>query len=470
MLTRISHRDQPLVFVTHYPLDPSTDNWYEVLDRLKPFNTKAVLVGHGHVNKAEDFEGVPGIMGRSTLRAEKSEGGYNIVQVTADSMLSFERRPISETMDRWHAISLAPRNQGVHTHLRPDFSINRRYLSVRVRWAQTTGYTIASTPAVWNDVTVIGDRSGHVYCLSLKDGTTLWNFKTEAAVFSSPEIADGKVVFGSTDGFIYCLDVHNGDLLWEVQTNSPVVAAPRHDRGIVYIGGGDGRFRAIDLASGALLWHYDSVSAFVETKALAYEGKVIFGAWDTYLYALNAQDGSLEWKWSNGNPTVNLSPAACWPVASDSLVYVVAPDKFMSAINLRTGGTIWRSSAQRVRESIGFSEDRSRVFVRSTQDTLFCFAAHAATPTLLWATSCDFGYDIAPSMPVEKDGFVYFGTKNGLVCCVEGQTGVLKWKHKVAETIINTPAPAAQNGVVVTDFNGNCVLLEWTDSMRDTQK
>ena len=37
-------KDQPVIFVTHYPLDDGIDNWFVVLEELKKFNTQAVLV------------------------------------------------------------------------------------------------------------------------------------------------------------------------------------------------------------------------------------------------------------------------------------------------------------------------------------------------------------------------------------------------------------------------------------------
>ena len=54
---------QPIVFLNHYPMDNGLDNWYEVTDRLKKHNTLAILCGHGHNNRAMNFEDIPGVMG-----------------------------------------------------------------------------------------------------------------------------------------------------------------------------------------------------------------------------------------------------------------------------------------------------------------------------------------------------------------------------------------------------------------------
>lgn len=462
VLTHLPDKNQPLVFVTHYPLDNGLDNWYELSGRAKRFNTQAVLVGHGHSNKAYTFEGIPGTMGRSNLRARQPVGGYTIVDVRNDTMFFSERTPGKETASPWRSIPLVKHEYSNDTakYDRPDFSVNKKYPGVKIAWKYESGYTIASTPAVADGRIIVGNSSGAVDCLSLNDGKRLWSFATGATVYSTPEVAEGKVVFGSSDKNIYCLDVNSGHLAWKIATGAPVVAAPHIDKGIVYIGGSDGKFRAIDLSSGKVKWAFDSVRAFVETKPLLYQGKVIFGAWDTYLYALNTNDGSLAWKWSNGNKTLNLSPAACWPVASHGRIFIVAPDRFMTAIDAETGTTVWHSSRYQVREMIGVSEDGSRIYARCMTDTVVAISPTAASQEIIWATNCGYGYDINPSMPLEKDGVVFFGTKNGLVFALDGKSGAVRWEYKIGVTTVNTLVPLDARHAVATDLDGRVMLIE----------
>ena len=455
-------KNQPLIFVTHYPLDNGLDNWYELSERAKRFNTQAVLVGHGHGNKAYTFEGIPGTMGRSNLRARQSVGGYTIVDMRNDTMFFSERTPGKETALPWRTIPLVKHQYGSDSakYDRPDFSINKKFTSVHVLWKYESGYTIASTPAVAGNLVVVGNSSGAVECLSLDKGTRLWGFSTGATVYSTPQIADGKVVFGSSDKNIYCLNPSSGKFLWKVTTGASVVAAPSIENGIVYIGGSDGKFRAIDLSSGKVKWTFEGVGAFVETKPLLYRGKVIFGAWDTYLYALNMKDGSLAWKWSNGNKTLNLSPAACWPVASDGRIFIVAPDRVMTSIDAETGMTVWRSSHYSVRETIGLSEDGSRIYARCMTDTVIAFSPTAPAQETIWITNCGYGYDIDPSMPIEKDESLFFSTKNGLVFALDGKSGAFRWEYKVGVTTVNTLVPLDGRRVVATDLDGRVMLIE----------
>jgi outer membrane protein assembly factor BamB/Icc-related predicted phosphoesterase len=455
-------RNQPLIFVNHYPLDPGLDNWYELTDRLKKRNTLAALCGHDHANRALSFEGIPGIMGRANLRASNPVGGYNIVQVGNDSIFVSERTPGIETKAAWRKIPIAHPDyaRDTTTYARPDYSMNRAYPDVAPVWVAETGYSVGSTPAVWKDLVIVGDASGSIRAFNSADGKVRWIFRTKGSVYSSAETAEQKVVVGSSDGNIYCLDALTGILTWKVAAGNAVVASPTIHDGVVYIGGSDGIFRALQLSSGALIWSFTGVEGFVESKPLIDEGKVIFGAWDTYLYALDLRNGSLVWKWSNGKDGRLLSPAACIPVASSGKIFIVAPDRYMTALDARTGQALWRSGTYRVREMIGISEDRSRVYVRLMNDSVLAFSAASATPKLVWSTNCDYGYDIDPSMPVEKNGFVFFGTKNGLVYSLNAMTGNIRWRFKFGNTIINTVRPLSDREVLVTSMDGKIALIE----------
>ncbi|MBI4427708.1 MAG: PQQ-binding-like beta-propeller repeat protein [Ignavibacteriales bacterium] len=462
VFSSLPDKGTPLFFVTHYPLTPQLDNWYEMTDRLKKLDTKAALVGHGHTNRKMDFEGIPGVMGRSNLRARNPLGGFTIARVDRDSIFFFERTVGTETLPAWHAISLRSIDFSAETasYPRPDYSLNSTYPHVKPRWVVPTGLTIATAPVISNDRVIVGNSSGIVGCYLLEDGTMQWHFRTGAAVYSTPTLSEDKVVFGSSDGWIYCLEVLTGKLVWKFQTSAPVVACPTIHEKIVYIGGSDGKFRALHLRDGSLKWEYSRISAFVETKPLVHQEKVVFGAWDTYLYALNLKDGSLAWKWSNGSPTLNLSPAACWPVAVDNRLFIVAPDRVMTALDATTGKELWRSKKHQVREALGISNDRKRIYAKCMNDTLFAFSSFSNEQELVWATHCGYGYDIDPSMPQEKDGVVFFGHKNGTVFALDAQDGTVKWVHKISNTIVNTVAPLDDRRVVVTDFDGQIVLLE----------
>jgi len=451
---------KPTIFVSHYPLDPGISNWYVVLDKLKTVPTAAVLVGHGHKNQPLDFEGLRGVMTRATVGTKDVAPGYTLVEIGPKAMTFFERTGRAN-LGPWHRIEIGKGGAGANPGLpaRPDFGVNAQYPQVRERWRFKSGWTIASSAAVSGDTVVFADASGAVRALRISDGSIAWEFQTSDPVYSTPDVAAGRVVFGGTDGTIYALDARLGTPVWKFATGGPVVACPRIAEGIVYIGSTDHIFRAIDLASGESVWRAEGIEGFVETKPLVAAGRVVFGAWDGHLHALDAETGWPLWSWMGERESVYYSPAACWPVAANGRVFVVAPDPWMVALDLESGRELWGTDNWAVRESIGISADGGRVFVRTTEGLIAAISATADDAEALWETDTGLGYDINSAMLVEKDGVVFYGTKNGIVLALDAATGAIKWKHRVGVSLLNTVTPLSGREVVVTDFDGHVTLV-----------
>lgn len=98
-------KKKPAFIITHYPLlTGDVENWKRMTDVLHRFNVKAILGGHYHRNVLLDYDGIPGIVNRSTQRAKNAVGGYSIYTVS-DSLMVSEKRP-GETEDVWLKIPL----------------------------------------------------------------------------------------------------------------------------------------------------------------------------------------------------------------------------------------------------------------------------------------------------------------------------------------------------------------------------
>jgi outer membrane protein assembly factor BamB/predicted phosphodiesterase len=465
---KILPKGQPIIFVTHYPLDDQLDNWYAAIDLLKKFNIQAALVGHGHANKKLNFEGIPAAMGRSNLRAGAKVGGYTLVDVDHGTMTLTERNPGVGTNKPWHEITLAKHDFASDTNHwpRPDYSINKKYSRVKEKWQFNAHWLSASGPSIVEGCAIIGDSSGVVHALSLKSGKPKWEFQTHGPVYSTADTSEGHVVFASTDGSIYSLDPKTGAKQWQYSTLTANVASPRTANGKVFIGASDHKFRALDLKTGKLLWEFPDLKFYVESKPLVIDDRVIFGTWDNHLYALNIETGKLLWSWSSPRDWMNVSPAACDPVSAFGKVFVVAPDRAMTAIDIATGKEAWRTTDYKVRETIGISQDQSRIYARTmgtldgTSAVLLAFSSEAGKPEKLWQTDPHYGYDINSAQIVEKDGTVFYGTKNGLVLALNPKTGDILWQHKLGNTIVHTLAPISARRVVATDFDGKTTLLE----------
>ena len=454
-------KDKPVMLVTHYPMkDGDVDNWYEVTDAVRPYNIRLFIGGHYHANRNERYDGIPGILMRSNLRDKDGKQGYGIYEVTSDSIKVFTQR-IGEPAKQWASFSLTEQyydRQG-KAEKYPDFSVNQEYSKAKEQWVVQTGVGIYCSPAVEKDKVFVGDDLGCLTAYALKNGKKLWSFASGKRIVGTPAVSEGIVVFGSADRNIYGLNAADGSLRWKVEAAEPVLGAVTIHEGIAYVGASDKTFRAIDIQTGKVVWSYNQVKGYIETKPLVVDDKVIFSAWDNTLYALEKATGKEIWKWTGGLTRMHFSPAAVWPVASNGKVFIADPQRAMTAVNLQNGETVWRTFRSQVRETIGLSEDGERVYSKTMNDSIVCYSTLTDTPEQVWASNVGFGYEHAPSMPLEKDGVVYGSTKEGLLFALEAKTGKIIWKHKIGNSLINTVLPLNGREVLFTATSGEVGLI-----------
>ena len=454
-------KDKPVMLVTHYPLkDGDVDNWYEVTDAVRPYNVRMFIGGHYHSNRNQRYDGIPGILMRSNLRDKDGKQGYGVYEVTEDSIKVYCQR-VGEQPVQWAEFSLTEsyydRNGKADKY--PDFSVNKEFSKVKEQWIVQTGVGIYCSPAVEGDKVFVGDDMGYLTAYTLKHGKKLWNFQSGKRIIGTPAVSEGIVVFGSADRNIYGVNAMNGQLLWKVEAKEPVIGAVTIDKGVAYVGASDHTFRAIDIYTGKVVWSYDKVKGYIETKPLIADNKVIFGAWDNTLYALDKTNGKELWKWTGGLTRMHYSPAAVWPVASNGKVFIADPQRAMTAVDIQSGETVWRTFRSQVRETIGLSEDGERVYSKTMNDSIVCYSTLTDTPEQVWASNVGFGYEHAPSMPLEKEGVVYGSTKEGLLFALEAKSGKVIWKHKIGNSLINTVVPLSKKEVLFTATSGEVGLL-----------
>jgi outer membrane protein assembly factor BamB len=124
------------------------------------------------------------------------------------------------------------------------FAVN--WKDAKVAWkAEEKGSSqpYRSSPAVRDNIVVVGSRSRRVEAFNPKTGEQLWSFATKQRIDSSPVIVGDRVYVGAADGRLYGLELKTGKQVFEYQgtggfTGSAAVAGGKlviaTDRGVVY--------------------------------------------------------------------------------------------------------------------------------------------------------------------------------------------------------------------------------------------
>jgi outer membrane protein assembly factor BamB/predicted MPP superfamily phosphohydrolase len=466
VLTDPSSQNKILIVAAHYPLMDGIDNWYDITEVLKRSRVSFVMCGHGHKLSVHNFDGIPGVMGRATFtRTGPRIGGYNIVRLANDSAYVYEKiigEKNSSLFAQFGLTGDANILAGLPTSARPDYSVNSTYRNVKEVAVIDNSASVFTGVACFKDgILVYGCSDGKIKGWDLSDDLhpkQIWEKEVAGAVYTTPMVAGDLVIAGTIDGQLAAYVAQTGRVKWRLSLGKPISGDGQLDGRNLYIGAGSD-FYKIDVAKGHVEWK-SSASGRLQASPLVLADKVIFGAWDTYLYCLDKRNGALRWKWSSGNSQVLYSPGNVVPVAHGDAVYIVAPDRYMTAIDINDGKTLWRSNEFKVRESIGISRDGNTIYAKTMNDTLIAIRPSTEKLDLAYALNVGYGYEHNPVPIIEVDKTIYLGTCEGTLIAIDDATRKIKWKHKCGNSAINRISQDPKGAIFVSLVEGRIVKIK----------
>ncbi len=149
------------------------------------------------------------------------------------------------------------------------------------------GAYIAGSAALYEGKAYIGHYGDKLICIDLSAQKILWEYEDQkkgAAFFSSPAVNQDVVIIGSRDHSLHCVDRQSGERKWRFQTRGDVDSSPVICNDRVVIGSNDGRIYILDLKDGSVMWSYEIGAAITGSPAVT-DGKIIIGADDGRVYA-----------------------------------------------------------------------------------------------------------------------------------------------------------------------------------------
>lgn len=344
------------------------------------------------------------------------------------------------------------------------------------KWSQLVGGgsqgkapVLASPAVVYNATlqkTVVYDVSvlGMAHAFDASTGATIWQQSVGGAVVSSPAVDGNTVYFGNGDGSLYALDATTGavqctftlpivppETVPGVIQASPVVGHIDGSGPIVFFGDNGQRERVNAGHEWAVTgvgntagdcqqrWAFNSFqnkgskgnkSGSWSSPALGQDSTgrwlVVFGSSnpDNSVYALNATDGTLVWRFmteqTGGDQDVGAGPTISAPGVNgfqNGVVYVDGKDRIEYAIDLVTGTQIWSFNMQ---TDSGLAENSVSVAALVGNRVVVGYAGYlydfnATTGAKVWRTATAIGTILAsPAVSgAGGDHVLFIGDLNG---------------------------------------------------------
>lgn len=463
-------KSKEIFFIVHHPLNEDIDNWYKVNNILNDYNVKVVLCGHGHKEQTLDFNGFPGVMGRTTLREKKGSWAFNIVENNADSLFFYT--VTSDTVyNKWYSIK-KPDIVSVPEVDSSDF-IN---YAAEIVLKKDLNVTVSTPPLTWDNKVYINQYSGILSCFDTT-GALLWDYDLYGKSISKPVISENTLIAATLSGDLYKLDPYKGTSLLSIGFNEPItsqlieidyngsydnIMLPKEtdSKKAIIIGTSTGQMFCYDLETLQELWANKDAKAMIETTPLFYNNKLIFGSWDSYIYCLDSRKGWLIWK-NTPNKNFYYSTAVSSPVTDGKNVFVTSPDKNVYSIDINLGklNKPYKCDAW---ETIGISNDQKQLFVKSMKDKFYFVSTKSLTKNKEF--DFKFGLDTMPSSPIEYNGNVIFGGKNGNVYMIDSKNKMHTLFYMGSARILSI-AQLNDNSFVALNMDGRFVIFKLTQDI-----
>lgn len=244
------------------------------------------------------------------------------------------------------------------------------------------------TGAAAGDTLFVSDRDLHAR--NLDTHARRWTFETDGSmdVLGPPTVAGGTVFVPGTlqDPTLYAVDASEGTERWRFGTDSRLSRPPAVSDGVAFIADRTPRIYAVSSDTGERRWTQTLDESVWQSAPTVENGTVYLGSWEESVIALDAADGTEQWRTDVG-----------YGIRSS---LAVTPDVVFAA---GTGG--WVS------------------------------ALDAADGTIIWQTQAN-NYEL--HSPVVTDETVFAGAFSGgtNVCALTASDGTERWQFETAEQIL----------------------------------
>ena len=172
-----------------------------------------------------------------------------------------------------------------------------------------------ATPAISNDMVVVGNYNNELKAINSKNGLEQWGFNgADDRYIAGALIYDGKIYAPNADSYLYVLD-KDGELLWRFKTQKANWAAPVTNGKLLFLASMDHSLYALDLdyqdddlvrdedgartLVGKPIWSVDLGAAIFAEPLISDSGEQLFiGTLGGRFYSVDATNGKILWSFN----------------------------------------------------------------------------------------------------------------------------------------------------------------------------
>ncbi|WP_312690661.1 outer membrane protein assembly factor BamB [Kosakonia sp.] len=326
-------------------------------------------------------------------------------------------------------------------------------------------------PAFADGVVYAADRHGVVKAVHAEDGREVWSvnlaekdgwFTTRSAQLSGGvTVSGGHVYVGSEKARVYALNTSDGSVAWQSKVAGEALSRPVISDGLVLIHTSNGQLQALNEGDGAVKWTVNldmpALSLRGESAPTAAFGAAIVGGDNGRVSAVLMQQGQMIWQQrisqANGPTEIDrLSDVDTTPVVVNGVVYALAYNGNMTALDLRSGQIMWKRELGSVSD---FIVDGNRIYLIDQNDRVLALTTDGGVT--LWTQSDLLHRNL--TAPALYNGYIVTGDSEGYVHWINVEDGRFVAQQKVDSSGFLTEPVVADGKLLIQAKDGTLYAI-----------
>ncbi|MFY8273518.1 outer membrane protein assembly factor BamB [Pseudoalteromonas sp. SSDWG2] len=351
--------------------------------------------------------------------------------------------------------------------------INNQF-ETQVIWQESVGDGVAHyfsrlQPALYKDQVFVASRDGTVEALSLESGDSLWrtdvredqgfwfwgseqNAKLSGGILQ----AYGKLFIGSEHGEIVALDRETGELAWRKNVPGEVLSRPAAGDGLIYVNLSSGKLLALHPDTGEERWNYEQevppLTLRGSSSPAVANGGVLVGEETGKLTVLISDSGFAAWQADVAQPKgasefERLVDVDTEPKVSGPLVYTLAYNGNLAAVDIRSGNVAWKREYSSYRE---FSIVGNSIYVVDSDGVIY--ALDKSSGIERWSQAGLRGWYITG--PAVLGDFLAVGDQEGNLHWLDINSGELVARHEFDSSGFYVEPMVADDRLIIVTRDG----------------
>jgi outer membrane protein assembly factor BamB len=347
----------------------------------------------------------------------------------------------------------------------PELKPIKASLQTKVEWKSHIGESPISdfTPGIDKDFAYFADEHGELAKVDTKTGKDVWRIATGEPFSGGVGLASNLVLLGTATGYVNAYD-SQAKPLWKTKLTSQILSVPQVFNDVVVVRCGDSRIYGLDAKDGAKKWVYERSSPPLSIRSsagVAVDGGVAYAGFaGGKLVAINIEDGKLIWEVSisqpkGANEIERISDVTSAPVVDGSLVYAVAYQGKLDAVDRARGRVVW---SRDLSSYSGITADTGRIYLSHAQGAVYSIEYN--TGNTFWRQG-DL-HDRMISAPLSFGSVLAVGDVEGYVHFISREEGNIIGRVQLDNSpIMPVMAPLNDHTLLVQNRSGDIYAVSF---------